>query len=137
MRPALLRNRAQVITNVRYVLIVDDDAATREFLRLWLEDWGYRVKEAGSASKALEVMLAEPASIAMLDIRMPGHDGLWLAEQIHARWKETAIIMASSVDHVPTVMNSRQPGVVDYVSKPFEQEKLLQALQRAHANIQS
>lgn len=136
MQSALLRNRAQTTTNTCYVLIVDDNASTREFLRLWLEDWGYRVKEAASATEALEVMAGEPAAIAMLDIRMPGHDGLWLAEQIQARWHDTAIIMASSVDHIPTINKSRQLGVVGYVSKPFEQEKLLQALQHASANIQ-
>src|SRR5687768_2123810 len=77
------------------VLVVDDEPPVREFLTRWLAAWGYIVTTAGSAFEALEVMQAEPVPIMMCDIKMPGHDGLWLAEQVRARWPKTAIIIAT------------------------------------------
>jgi CheY-like chemotaxis protein len=114
-----------------YVLVVDDEPPVREFLRRWLEGWGYAVKEAGSAPAALEVMLAEPASIMLCDIKMPGQDGLWLAERVREKWPQTAVIMATALDDIPTVLKSRQLGAIDYVLKPFGREMLRQALNRA------
>ena len=117
------------------VLVVDDELPVRQFLRRWLEGWGYAVTEAGSAPEALAVMLAEPASIILCDIKMPEHDGLWLAERVRAQWPQTAIIMATALDDTPTVLKSRDLGAVDYVRKPFGRELLLQALRRATATL--
>jgi FixJ family two-component response regulator len=82
-------------------------------------------------------MLAEPAAIALLDIGLPGHDGLWLAERIRAKWSETSIIMASGADDVKLVETSKALGAVDYVMKPFDKELLRQALERAAKAIHS
>jgi len=117
------------------VLVVDDEPPVREFLGRWLQAWGYAVTQAGSAAEALEVMLAEPASILLCDIKMPGHDGLWLAERVRQQWPQTAVIMATALDDLPTVLKSRQLGAVDYVTKPFGRELLLQALRRATAHL--
>ena len=113
-----------------YVLVVDDEERICHLLRRHLEGWGYRVETALTAADALEMMLADPASIAVLDIRMPGHDGLWLAEQIRQRWR-TAIIIATGADDMGTIERSRKVGAVDYVLKPFDRELLRQAMQRA------
>jgi DNA-binding NtrC family response regulator len=119
-----------------HVLVVDNEASIRQFLRRQLEGWGYAVKEASNAAEAYRMMLQEPASIVLIDIRMPGtHDGLWLAEQIHQQWAETAIIMASGVSDIPSIEISRRLGAVDFVSKPFDRELLVQALRRASVKI--
>ena len=73
---------------------------TREFLRHWLETMGYDVKEAPTADVALAMMLTEPAAIILLDIDMPGHDGLWFAERVKSEWPSTAIVFASAVDKI-------------------------------------
>jgi cyclic di-GMP phosphodiesterase len=119
-----------------YVLIVDDEPSVREFLRHWLEEWGYTVVQADSATEALRVMLVAPAPIMLADIRMPGHDGLWLVEQVRAKWPRTAIIMATGVDDLQTVKKTHQAGVIDYVTKPFGWDLLRQALRRAEARGQ-
>lgn len=116
-----------------YVLVVDDEPSVREFLTRWLQGWGYAVQQASNGTDALEVMLAEPASIMLCDIKMPGHDGLWLIERVREHWPKTAIIMATCVDQMPTVLKARQMGAVDYVLKPFGREPLRQALNRAEA----
>jgi DNA-binding NtrC family response regulator len=114
-----------------YVLIVDDEEPIRLFLHRRLEGWGYTVREADSASQALERMLFEPAAIAIIDIGLPGRNGLWLVEQIRHRWPHTAIIMATGADDVDSVKKSRTLGAMAYVLKPFDKELLRQALIRA------
>jgi two-component system response regulator (stage 0 sporulation protein F) len=114
-----------------YVLVVDDEDPIRLVLRKRLERWGYSVKDASNAAEALELMAAEPAIIALLDIGMPGHDGLWLAERIRAQWTQTPIIMASGADDIKLVEKCRSLGAVAYVTKPFDKELLRQALLRA------
>ena len=116
---------------VPYVLIVDDDAATREFLRGWLETMGYDVREAPTAEIGLATMIEAPASILLLDIDMPGHDGLWLAERVRKAWPATAIVFASGVDKIETIEQARWLGAVDYVQKPFQWELVAQAMRRA------
>jgi DNA-binding NtrC family response regulator len=113
------------------VLVVDDDAASREILRRWLEQWGFQVCEAENASIALEEMLAHEVDIVFCDIMMPGRDGIWLAERMRERWPRAAIVMATGMGDVPTVLRAKNLGVVDYVIKPFGRELLHQALQRA------
>ena len=113
------------------VLVVDDESRVTELLGRWLTRWNYEVNTAASAIEALESMLAQPCDIMLCDIRMPGQDGLWLAERVREKWPRTAIIMASGVMEVDDVMKSRKLGAVDYVTKPFGKELLLQALDRA------
>ena len=121
------------------VLVVDDEPPVREFLTRWLVAWGYDVKTAASASEALEVMQAGPIPIMMCDIKMPGHDGLWLAEQVRARWPKTAIIIATGAHahDLEAVYASRKLGAVDYILKPFEREMVRQALHRAADALQA
>ena len=114
-----------------YVLVVDDEEAIRKLLTRWLTGWGYHSKEAATATDAIDLMTAEPATIVLCDVMMPVHDGVWLAEQVRTRWPQTAVIMASSAQDMETVMRMRKQGVVDYVTKPFGREMLRQALLRA------
>jgi CheY-like chemotaxis protein len=119
-----------------YVLVVDDEESIRKLLMRWLAGWGYQAKEAGSANDAIETMNGEPAAIILCDVMMPVHDGIWLAEQVRARWPQTAVIMASSAQDMETVMRMRKQGAVDYVTKPFGREMLRQALLRASERLE-
>ena len=119
-----------------YVLVVDDEESIRKLLTRWLEGWGYESREAANATAAIEQMSIEPATIMLCDVMMPVHNGVWLAEQVRARWPETAVIMASSAQDMDTVTRMRQQGAVDYVTKPFGREMLRQALQRASEMLQ-
>jgi DNA-binding NtrC family response regulator len=114
-----------------YVLIVDDESSIRDFLTRWLQAWGYTVKSAGNADQAIAVMSEDPASIMLCDVMMPGRDGLALLAEVRQRWPTTAVIMATALQDLQTVMRSREDGAVDYVTKPFGREPLQQALRRA------
>jgi CheY-like chemotaxis protein len=113
------------------VLVVDDEDVVREFLKRCLETSGYRVKAASNADEALAAMTATPAAAVLCDIRMPGHDGLWLAERLRAKWPRAAIIMATAVDDHDTVRQSSALGAVDYLTKPIAAEHLMQVVGRA------
>src|SRR5205814_6498293 len=98
-----------------YVLIVDDEPLIRNFLTRCLEGWGYSVKQAGSAVDALECMIARPASVVLCDVMMPDHDGFWLAEQLRARWPDTAVVMTTALDDNQTIARSRELGALAYI----------------------
>lgn len=117
------------------VLVVDDEPQIRQLLTRWLAKWGYGTESAATAEIAIEIMSAAPADILLSDVRMPGHDGLWLAEYVRARWPDTAIIMATGLDDVQTVVESRRLGAVDYVLKPFATALVRQAVDRASGRI--
>jgi CheY-like chemotaxis protein len=118
-----------------YVLVVDDEKPIRTILRRRLESWNYTVKEACSAAEALEIIVAAPPVIELLDINMPGRDGLWLAERIREQWSDIAIVIVSGGDDLSVVERSRHLGAVGYVRKPFDREVLRQALHRAAEKI--
>ena len=118
-----------------YVLIVDDEKSIRDFLTRWLQSWGYAVKTAGGADEAVGLMADEPATILLCDVMMPGRDGLSLLEEVRERWPKTAVIMATAVQDVQTIVRSRKDGAVDYVTKPFGREPLQQALKRAEQTL--
>jgi putative two-component system response regulator len=113
------------------VLVVDDESGVRELLCRWLHAGGYHVAEARDAEEALTVVDAAPVAVALCDIRMPGRDGLWLAERLRQRHPETAVIMATGVQDVGAAVVSLRQGVVDYLTKPFGRDRLREAVWRA------
>lgn len=115
----------------RSVLIVDDENTVRELMQRWLEAGGYSVTAAATAEEALgRLELDAPPAVALCDIRMPGHDGLWLAERIRQRYPETAVIMATGVRDVGPAVESLRNGVIDYLTKPFGRDRLGEAVSR-------
>jgi response regulator RpfG family c-di-GMP phosphodiesterase len=96
----------------------------------WLESSGYAVTTAASAEEALGQFEAAPPAVALCDIRMPGHDGVWLAAQIRQQYPETAVIMATGVHDVGPAVTTLRQGVIDYLTKPFGRDRLREAVTR-------
>jgi CheY-like chemotaxis protein len=113
-----------------YVLIVDDEPVVREFMARCLAGWGYAVQEASSADEALDLMVARPASVVLCDVKMPGHDGFWLADRLRSDWPGTPVVMASGIDDLQTIRHSRDLGAVDYITKPITPTQLRDVLRR-------
>jgi FixJ family two-component response regulator len=84
---------------------------------------------APDADAALDEMSQAAADVVMCDVEMPGHDGLWLAAQLHKRFPASAIVLATALDSVPPI-TSMQPGIVEYLVKPFVQKRVLNAVAR-------
>jgi response regulator RpfG family c-di-GMP phosphodiesterase len=110
------------------VLLVDDEELIREVMMRWLESLGYEPREAASADEALQLMAEKPAAVALCDITMPGHDGLWLAERLRSLYPDSAVIMATGSQEVDAALNSLHVGVVDYLAKPFTRDQLRNAM---------
>jgi len=113
------------------VLVVEDDASVRELLTRWLRGLGYEAVSAGSADEALGLFLEAPTAVALCDLRMPGRDGLWLAEQIRRISPDTAVVMATGVQDVGSAVTSLRHGVIDCLMKPFGRDRLREAVVRA------
>jgi response regulator RpfG family c-di-GMP phosphodiesterase len=112
------------------VLIVDDENTVRDLMARWLESGGYSVVTASSAEEALQRLETAMPAVALCDIRMPGHDGLWLADRIRHTYPETAVIMATGVQDVAPAVQSLRRGVIDYLTKPFGRDRLEEAVTR-------
>ena len=112
------------------VLVVDDENGARDLASRWLTTGGYSVTTATNADEALNRVHDEPPAVALCDIRMPGHDGLWLAQKIRHDAPETAVIMATGVHDVGSAVISLRQGVIDYLTKPFGRDRLRDAVMR-------
>src|SRR3954452_999423 len=118
------------VAGAHSVLIVDDENSVRNPMARWLESGGFRVTTAGSAEEALGRLHEFPPAVALCDIRMPGHDGVWLAERIRQEFPETAVIMATGVQDVGPAVQTLRRGVIDYLTKPFGRDRLREAVTR-------
>jgi DNA-binding NtrC family response regulator len=114
------------------VLVVDDDEGVRRVLSRWAADMGYAVQAAADADSALEVMHQHRVDVALVDVRMPGHDGIWLLDQVRQLFPETAAVLATGLMEMDPMVTLR-PGVVGYIVKPFNREDLAAVLKRGMA----
>jgi len=130
------RNLQSRIPDGPYVLVVDDQQVVRDFLKRSLEGSGFAVKQAGSALIALELMATAAASVVLCDVRMPVNNGLWLTEQLRARWPDVPVIMITALEDEETISACRGLGAFDYLTKPISQKQLRDAVRRAMATLE-
>src|SRR5262245_40107214 len=111
------------------VLVVDDDEGVRRVLSRWAADMGYTVQAAADADSALDIMREHSVDVALVDVRMPGHDGIWLIDQDGRLFPETAVVLATGLLEMDPMVTLR-PGVVGYVVKPFNRDDLIEVIKR-------
>lgn len=111
------------------VLVVDDDAGLREFLRANLEAEGYAVREAGSAGEGLAALEAEPPDLILLDVMMPQMDGWEMLQRVQERHGVGAIpvIMFSGKVDEQDLEGARQRGAQGFIGKPFNPQQLIES----------
>jgi two-component system OmpR family response regulator len=107
-----------------HVLVVDDEAAIRELVRRYFEANGFRVSVAGDSAMARAALGTEPIDLVLLDIGLPGEDGLTLTRHLREHWRGAVIIVSGRGDAVERIVGL-EVGADDYVSKPFELRELL------------
>ncbi|HEX2486326.1 MAG TPA: sigma-54 dependent transcriptional regulator [Myxococcota bacterium] len=114
------------------VLIVDDEASIRRSLAGILSDEGYRTTEAADGEAALVEMRGDPAPDAvLLDIAMPGLDGVAVLEELQRSWPGIPVVMMSGHGTIETAVRATQLGAFDFLEKPLSIEKLLLTLRHA------
>lgn len=114
------------------ILVVDDDDGVRKVLSRWVADMGYDVKAAEGADQALELIRECPIDVALCDVRMPGHDGVWLIGQMSRLYPDVAIVLATGLMEMDPMITLR-PGVVGYIVKPFNRDDLEKVVKRGMA----
>jgi two-component system nitrogen regulation response regulator NtrX len=113
------------------VLIVDDEAAIRDSLRMILEYEGYRVEEAGSGSQALVRVADRLPDAALLDVKMPEMDGLELLRAFRERGYDMPVLIISGHGDVSTAVEATRLGAYDFFEKPLQRERVLVSLRNA------
>jgi DNA-binding response OmpR family regulator len=108
----------------RSVLVVEDDDAIRLVLRTNLEDEGYRVVETVTAEQALVEMLDEKVDVVLVDLRLPGIQGLDLIRSLRGTSQVPIIIVTAQTDS-HDVVAGLEAGADDYVTKPFVSKELM------------
>ncbi len=106
------------------VLIVDDQADVRDLLRSVLED-NYDVNQAASGAALQKCFPQDPPDVVLLDVKLPDADGLDLLPQIKKRWPETEVIVLTGHGTITMAVEAGRRGAYNFLSKPFENEKLL------------
>ena len=111
------------------ILIVDDEADIALILKLQLEDAGYETVRARDGVEALEAVAQEPFDLIMLDIKMPRMDGLEVLSRL--KGDETPVVMMTAHGSEDIAVDAMKKGALDYISKPFSTDDMLQKVERA------
>jgi len=107
------------------ILVVDDEPDVREVLDEYLAAHGYAAVRAENATAAKALAAARAVDLALVDINMPGEDGLSLARHLRERYPNIAIVMLTSAGTVIDRIVGLEMGADDYVAKPFDPRELL------------
>src|SRR4029079_13149988 len=113
------------------VLIVDDDAAVRDSLRALLESSSFLVREFDSAKALLQTPELSRSACVIADIRMPDMDGLALQEELIKRQVGIPVIIVTGHGDVPLAVRAMKAGAVDFIEKPFDEQVILDSVQKA------
>jgi RNA polymerase sigma factor (sigma-70 family) len=124
--------------DVPAVFIVDDDADVRESLQELLESVGLHSESFGTAQEFLAARRGDDPSCLILDVRLPGISGLDLQHELKRGRISIPIIFLTAHADVPMSVRAMKSGAVEFLTKPFRQQELLDAVQRsiARARIQ-
>ena len=112
------------MTDARHILVVDDDPKIRRMLCGYLEDEGYRATGAENGQVMRELLARERFDLVILDLVMPGEDGLSLARDLRAQSKLPIIMVTGKGDAVDRVVGL-EVGADDYITKPFHLREVL------------
>jgi len=109
----------------RIILIVDDEESIRISLSGILEDEGYQVVLAENGSDALDIIREEVPDLVLLDIWMPGMDGIQTLERIKNLFSDLTVVMMSGHGTIETAVRATRMGAFDFIEKPFSLDKVL------------
>ena len=123
---------------MKKILIVEDEAAIREFEAINLKRVGYDITEAGSGEEALEIYDSdlEGFDIALLDISMPGMDGFALCKELRSRSETLGILMLTARTQELDKISGLMRGADDYITKPFSPTELLARVDSLYRRVE-
>lgn len=127
----MIDNRSLISGLIPTIFVIDDDASVRKSLSRLLRSLGFEVETFASAELFLERGQFDGVGCIILDIRMPGLDGIGLQDQLSKVDYSMPIIFITGHGDIPMSVRAMKKGAVDFLPKPFDDDELLQAVRRA------
>ena len=107
------------------VLVVDDTAANRRLVAALLSAEGFTVEGAEGGVQALEMVEKSPPDLILLDLQMPGMDGLTVLRELRKQWPDLPVVMQTAHGDIPSAVQAMKRGAIDFLSKPADNNQLL------------
>jgi DNA-binding response OmpR family regulator len=119
-----IRRKPKMSGELKRILIVEDEAIMRESLRDWLTDCGYDVDTAEEGEEALNRIDQRDYGIVILDLRLPGKDGVDVLQRARLKRPDLKGIIVTAYPSVPSAVRTMKEGAIDYLSKPLDLPEL-------------
>lgn len=116
----------------RSALVVDDEPGHRMLVRAVLEDAGWRVTDAPSGEAALGLLDRAQPHVALVDMKMPGMDGVTLMRELHARIPMLPVVLLTAFGSVGAAVEAMKQGAFDYLTKPADNDELAAVLEKSY-----
>src|SRR5687767_392361 len=113
------------------ILVIDDEAAIRDSLRMILEYEDYQFMGAASGQEGVALVQRDRPDLVLLDIKMPGMDGIEVLRKLHALDETLPVVMISGHGTTATAVEAIRPGATDFLDKPLSSERVIVTLQNA------
>jgi two-component system nitrogen regulation response regulator NtrX len=113
------------------ILVIDDEAAIRDSLRMTLEYEGYEVLLAATGQEGLTMAERDAPDLVLLDVKMPGMDGLEVLERLHSLNEALPVLVVSGHGTISTAVEATKKGAFDFIEKPFASDRVLVSLRNA------
>ena len=113
------------------VLFVEDERRMRRIVRLFLEENGHEVADYGSGEEAVAAFRPEAFDVVLIDINLPGIDGLQTLTKLREADSKPAYIMLTAFGSIQSAVEAMRRGAFDYLTKPFDNDNLLRTVHRA------
>ncbi len=113
------------------MLVIDDEEVVLESCRRIFTDEGYSVVTTNNPRQGLDLIADSTFDVVLVDWKMPGFDGMDVIEEVATRSEDTAIVMISGYPSVGRATEALKRGAMDYVSKPFTPEEIIETVKRA------
>jgi two-component system nitrogen regulation response regulator NtrX len=113
------------------ILVIDDESAIRDSLRMTLEYEGYEFLGAATGQEGLTVVEREAPDLVLLDVKMPGMDGIDVLDRLRAMNETLPVVVISGHGTIQTAVEATKKGAFDFIEKPFASERVLVSLRNA------
>src|SRR5512137_373698 len=113
------------------ILVIDDEEIMREILEALLAPEGYEVRLASNGAEGLDLARAMPFDAAVVDVMMPGMDGLAVLDELKKIDDDMAVVMVTAYASIDTAVDAMKRGALDYITKPFKNDEVLLVLRNA------
>ncbi|HOQ59775.1 MAG TPA: sigma-54 dependent transcriptional regulator, partial [Vicinamibacterales bacterium] len=113
------------------ILVIDDEEVMRDILEALLAPEGYDVRVASGGAEGLDLARSVPFDAALVDVMMPGMDGLTVLDELKKLDEDMAVVMVTAYASVDAAVDAMKRGALDYITKPFKNDEVLLVLRNA------